>query len=268
MTATTTAGRRASFGHALRSEWTKLRSLRSTAYTLLSFVVLAVGLAFLISAGSIEEYRAASPADQAGFSPTGVALFSLLFAQLAIVVLGVLVVTGEYATGMIRPSLAAVPRRGRLLAAKAALFAGVTLVVGWSTGFAMFFVGQAIFADQDIPYDSLGDPGVLRAVLGVGLYLTMLGLLAVAVGTLVRATAGGIAMLVAGVLILPNLAGLLPDAVAEPVRKLWPTIAGFQITAVERDPAQLAPWAGFAVMCGFVAAMLGVAYAALRRRDA
>jgi ABC-2 type transport system permease protein len=259
---------RATFVHALQSEWTKLASLRSTAYTLLAFVVLAVGLSLLISDGSADEYRLAPPVEQADFSPTGVGLFSLLFAQLAIVVLGVLVVTGEYATGMVRPSLTAVPRRGRWLASKAAVFGAVTLAAGWLTGFTMFAGSQAILAGQDVPSDSLGEPGVLRAVLGVGLYLTVLGLLAVAVGTLVRSTAGAISLLVAGVLILPNLAQLLPAALAEQVQRFWPTIAGFQIMAVEPDPAQLAPWPGFAWMCGFVAAMLAVAYAVLRRRDA
>lgn len=268
-TSTSTApDHRATFVHALRSEWTKLHSLRSTTYTLLCFVVLAVGLGTLISLGSADEYRAAAPADRAGFDPTGVAMFSLVFAQLAVVVLGVLVATGEYATGMIRPSLAAVPRRGRLLAAKAVVFGAVVLPVGWVTGLVMFLVSQALLAAENVPHDSLGDPGVARAVLGVGLYLTVLGLLSVAVGTLVRATAGGISLLVGGVLILPNLVGLLPDAVADQVRKLWPTLAGFQITAPERDPSQLAPWAGFALMCGFTAVVLGLAYAVLRRRDA
>lgn len=265
---TVSTARRATFGHAVRSEWTKLCSLRSTAYTLLSFIVLAVGIAIPISLGAAEEYRAASPADQASFSPTGAGLFSLLFAQLAIVVLGVLVVTGEYTTGMIRPSLAAVPRRGRLLTAKAVVFAAVTMVTGMLTGFAMFFVSQAILDGQDVPHDSLDGTGVLRAVLGVGLYLTVLGLLSVAVGTLVRATAGGIAVLVAGVLILPNLAGLLPESLAEQVQKFWPTIAGYQVMVVKHDPAFLEPWTGIGLMCVFVAVLLGVAYAVLRRRDA
>jgi ABC-2 type transport system permease protein len=256
------------FADVLASEWTKLWTLRSTAYTVLAFVVLALGLTVLISSGSATEYRTASPADRASFNPTGIAMFSLILAQMAVMVLGVLAVTGEYATGMIRVSLTVAPRRGRLLAAKVVVFGAVMLALGTAVGFSIFFLGQAVLAHKDVPSADLGQPGVLRAVAGAGLYLTALGLLAVAVGILVRATAAGITAMVTGVLIMPSVVGLLPGAVAEPVRRFWPTIAGSQIMEVQPVRDRLAPWPGFAVMCLFVAAMLGLAYVQFRRRDA
>jgi ABC-2 type transport system permease protein len=259
---------RATFVHALRSEWTKLFSLRSTAYTLVTFVILAVGLIVLIGYGTADDYHRASAADQAEFAPMEVSLLSLNVAWLAIMVLGVLLVTGEYATGMIRPSLAAVPRRGRLLTAKAAVFTAVVLVVGTVTGFTVFLVSQSILASRDVPYVTLGDPHVLRAVFGVGLFVTLIGLTSVAVGAILRATAGGIAAMVVGAFILPNLAGLLPDWWAEQVQKFYPTLAGSQLMALERADGALAPWAGFAVMCGFTAALLALAFALFQRRDA
>jgi ABC-2 type transport system permease protein len=256
--------RPATFADALRSEWTKFRSLRSTWATVLGTVVLGLGLGMLISSGMGESFHAMPPEEQAAFDPTNGSLTGLIVAQLAIGVLGVLVATSEYATGMIRTSLAAVPRRGRLLAAKAGVFTPAALIVGQAVAFGAFAVGQPVLAGEDAPHAALSDPEVLRAVTGAGLYLTLIGLVGVALGVLVRVTAAAISILVGGALIVPAFAGALPDV----VQKFWPTLAGGRIMAVTPNPDALGPWAGFGVLAASVALLLAAAYAVFRLRDA
>jgi ABC-type transport system involved in multi-copper enzyme maturation permease subunit len=252
----------------LLSEWTKLRSLRSTAYTLLAMAVLAIGLGVLISSGAGAGYPELPPAERDAFDPTQLSTQSYLAAQLAIGVLGVLVITSEYATGMIRTSLAAVPRRERLLAAKVVVFTAVALVTGLVVGFGAFLLGQLTLAGTDAPYATLGQPHVPRAVAGAGLYLAAIGLLGVAVGTLVRSTAGGITVLVAVTLLVPAFGQGLPGGWGERLVRWWPTTAGSQVMTVKSDPDLLGPWAGYGVLCVAVAATLAVAFAVLRARDA
>ncbi|GAA4472165.1 ABC transporter permease subunit [Phytohabitans houttuyneae] len=252
----------------LLSEWTKLRSLRSTAYTLLALAALAVGLGVLISSGAGDGYTELAPAERDAFDPTQVSTQSYLAAQLALGVLGVLVVSGEYATGMIRTSLTAVPRRERLLAAKAAVFAAVALVAGLVVGFGAFLLGQATLAGQDAPHTTLAEPHVLRAVAGAGLYLATIGLFGVAVGTLVRSTAGGITVLVAVTLLVPAFGQGLPGGWGERLVRWWPTTAGSRVMTVKPDPDLLGPWAGYGVLCVAVAGTLVAAFVVLRARDA
>src|SRR6202161_2915922 len=195
------AFRAATFGDALRSEWTTLRSLRSTFWALSVTVVLGVGLGAAISAAAAHGYAKSSASGKLSWDPTALSLDGIGIATLAIAVLGVLFISSEYSSGMIRTSLIAVPRRGRLLAAKSLVFAGVTFVVGEVTSFAAFFVGQALISGH-APHAALGDPGVARAVVGGGLYLAALAVLSVAAGGLVRDPAAGLALPVArGVLL-------------------------------------------------------------------
>ncbi|MGI8493550.1 MAG: ABC transporter permease [Acidimicrobiales bacterium] len=259
--------RRASFGDVLRSEWTKFRTVRSTFFTLLTAVGLGVGLGALISLAISGHYSQMDPGEQLRFDPTLASFRGLDFAQLALGVLGILVVTSEYSTGMIRTSLAAVPRRGRLLAAKAIIFTGVALVIGEVVGFASFLIGQAILSGN-APTASLGQPHVLRAVIGAGLYLGAIGLLGTALGFLMRNTAAAISTLVAVLFVLPGVAQALPSSWRNPVEKFWPTQAGSQVYIVHRDLHTLAAWQGFGVMCAFVAIVLAVAFLLLQRRDA
>ncbi|WP_406290144.1 ABC transporter permease [Embleya sp. NBC_00896] len=251
----------------LYSEWSKIASLRSTAYTLLVTIALGVGLALLFSAAGAAEFKDASAADRLDFDPTATSTKSYIIAQLALGVLGVLVVTSEYATKMIMTSMVSVPRRSRLLGAKAVVFAGVALAVGQIVGFAAFLVGQPMLKGQEAPYVSLRDPGVLRAVFGCGLYLAAIGLLGVALGTLLRATAGALAVLVSVTLLVPTLVTALPGSWETNVQKWWPTNAGSRIMAVRRDPDLLGPWAGYAMLCAFVAVILAFAFAVFRGRD-
>ncbi|HUZ09267.1 MAG TPA: hypothetical protein VMU76_03780 [Acidimicrobiales bacterium] len=259
--------RRATFGDVVRSEWTKIWTVRSTPFALLVAAVLGVGLGAAISAAASNHYATADLAERIRWDPTAISLSGLAIAQLAIVILGILVVTSEYSTGMIRTSLTAVPRRGRLLIAKAGIYTAVVLVVGEALGFVSFLVGQAIITGH-APDATLGQPGVLRAVVGAGLYLAALGLLGVAVGALLRHSAAAISTVVALLFVLPGVAQALPDSWRHPVVEYWPTQAGSQILQVSRDAYTLAPWAGFGLMCLFVAIVFAVAFALLQRRDA
>jgi len=259
--------RAATFGDVLRSEWTKFRSVRSTFWALTVTVVLGIGLGAVISAATAHSYATFSVSEKLSWDPTGVSGAGMAIAQLAIAVLGVLCISSEYSSGMIRTSLIAVPKRGRLLAAKSLVFAAVTFVVGEVTTFVSFFVGQALISGH-APHAALGDPGVARAVVGGGLYLAALAVLSVAAGTLLRHPAAAIACMMAVVLVLPLIAQALPDSWRNPVTEFWPTQAGSQLTSVHHSAHTLQPWPGFGVMCLFVAIVYAFAWTLLARRDA
>jgi len=200
-------------------------------------------------------------------------------------VLGALVITSEYSSGTIRASLLAVPRRYPVLLAKALVFAALVFVVGEIVAFASFYIGvalinghvitlhgtvggQAVTARHTITV-SLSQPGVLRAVFGAGLYLTVLGLFALAIGGLIRHTAGAITAVIGMVLIIFPLAGLLPDSWGAHVHAYLPTIAGQLITADKHQSGQLlSPWQGFGVFCAWTALLLAASIFLLQERDA
>ena len=251
----------------LRSEWTKLRSVRSTFWALTVTVVLGIALGAAISAAAAHGYARSSVSGKLSWDPTGVSLDGMAIAQLAIAVLGVLCISSEYSSGMIRTSLTAVPKRGRVLAAKSLVLAAVTFVVGEATSFTAFFAGQALISGH-APHAALGDPGVARAVAGAGLYLTALAVLGVAAGTLLRHPAAAIACMIAVLLVLPGIAQALPDSWRNPVTEFWPTLAGGQLTTVYHSAHTLQPWPGFAVMCLFTAIVYAIAWTLLNRRDA
>jgi ABC-2 type transport system permease protein len=261
------AFRPATFGDVLRSEWTKLRSVRSTFWALAVTVVLGIGLGAVISAASAHGYAKSGVSGKLSWDPTAVSLDGMGIATLAIAVLGVLCISSEYSSGMIRTSLTAVPKRGRVLAAKSLVFAAVTFVVGEVTSFTAFFVGQALISGH-APHAALGDPGVARAVVGAGLALTALAVLSVAAGTLLRHPAAAIACMIALLFVLPGIAQALPDSWRNPVTEFWPTQAGGQLATVYQSPHTLQPWPGFGVMCLFVAIVYAIAWTLLDRRDA
>jgi ABC-2 type transport system permease protein len=261
------AYRPSTFGDVLRSEWTKLRSVRSTFWALTVTVVLGVALGAVISAVTAHSYARFSAADKLSWDPTGISQSGMAIAQVAIAVLGVLCISSEYSSGMIRTSLIAVPKRGRVLAAKALVFAGVSFAVGEVTCFAAFFVGQALIRGH-APHAALGDPGVARAVAGGGLYLAALAVLSVAAGALLRHAAAAITCMIAVLFVLPAIAQALPDSWRNPVTEFWPTQAGSQLTSVYHSAHTLQPWPGFGVMCLFVAIVYAIAWTLLDRRDA
>ncbi|MQA11003.1 MAG: ABC transporter permease subunit [Pseudonocardiaceae bacterium] len=259
---------RATFPDALRSEWTKLSSLRSLWFTALATVLIGPGIGSLTARAQGGAYLAGKVEDPASFDPTAVSYGGIFVGQLAIGVLGVLAITSEYATGMIRPSLAAVPRRARLLVAKCVVFAGAAFVLGQLIGFTSFLIGQSMLAALGVPHAGLDQPDVLRAVVGAGLYLATIGLLGLGLGTMLRSTAGAIGLLVTIILLVRAVSLAFPQDWQIWINKYWPTSAGEQITRVIPQPGALAPWTGFGLLCGFVLAVAVAGYAVLRGRDA
>jgi ABC-2 type transport system permease protein len=254
----------------IRSEWIKLRSLRSTWYSLLATVVIITGLGTLFSALRAHRFsQDLGPGGRVfGFDATQVSLRGVFLAQLAIGVLGVLVITGEYSTGMIRSSIAAVPHRQPVLIAKALVFAIMAFVVTFVAAFFAFVFGQQALASTHAQA-SLSTPYAVRAIFGAALYLTVIGLLAVGLGFIVRNTAGAIAALFGVVLVLPLLTNALPDPYSTDISKYLPLNAGTQIMVTRNfDPTMLGPWTGLGVTALYaVAAIVGGAVM-LKRRDA
>jgi ABC-2 type transport system permease protein len=253
----------------LRSEWTKLRTMRSTWWTLLLTAAGMVGLGALFAArygiGGV------SPADKARFDPAAWSLSGFFLAQLAVGVLGVLAITSEYASGSIRATFAATPQRRAVLAAKALVVGTVTGLVGTASSFAAFFVGQAILAHKGLQAH-LGDRGAVRAVVGAGLYLAVLGLLALGLGTLIRSTAGAVAVVAGLVFVLPGIVGALPSSWDDAVTPFLPSDAGQALIGRTKFAPQglhlLSPWVGFAIVCAYAVAALAAAALILSRRDA
>ena len=249
---------------ALATEWVKLRTLRSTWLTLLAAVIGMAGLGLLVSALTNNRFNHMDPGELAHFDPIGRSLAGVNLAQLAIGVLGVLLVTGEYGTGMIRSTFAAIPTRLPVLWAKALLFATVTFTIMLPSAFVAFLGGQQLLGAHGT---TLSAPHALRAVFGTVLYLTAVAVLAVALGFLVRSTAGGIAALFGILLVLPGIGNALPADWQTNVLPYLPSRAGGALYDLHPDPGTLAPWTGFGVLCLWVAVALVAAAVVLRRRD-
>jgi ABC-2 type transport system permease protein len=257
---------RAGFGGALRSELTKIRSVRSTYWTLVATVLVTVLIGVLICAFTL---GASAGPRSSYYDPTYLSLAGLIIGQLIITVLGALTVTSEYSTGMIRTSLAVQPRRGTLFAAKATAFTLVSLAAGLVATFTSFLLGQAILSRRDLGA-ALGQPHVLRAVVGAGLFLCVSGLLAFGLGALLRYTAGAITAAIAVLFVSLAMSALLPDSWQASVSKWIPFNAGSQIWSTVSDPAahMFSPWAGFAVFAGYAVIAVAAGLAAFLRRDA
>lgn len=208
-----------------------------------------------------------SAADQQAITVKGAFGPGLSFAQLPLAVLGVLVITSEYTTGMIRSSLLAVPRRTPMLAAKAAIFAVVAFASGELLAFASVPIGQAMIGSR-VP-ESLSDPATLRAAFGAGLYLAVLGLFSLAVGAMVRHTAAAITAIIVIFVAFGDLSQLLPGTVGKHINAYMPANAGILITHVRQQAADLlSPWQGFGVLCLWTVVLLAAAGFLLTRRDA
>ncbi len=256
--------RRQGFPDALRAEWIKFWSVRSTTWSTVALVALGAGLTVLVCATSAEWLASGEADESAGSFVT----WGMMFAQITAVVLGALMVTSEYGSGMIRATLAATPARGRVLAAKGVVLSTTLFVVGTATAFLGYFAGNW-FLDNEGVGVALSDDGVLRSMFGSGLYLAVLGLFAVGVGLLVRHTAAVLSIVLALVFVVGNMVFLLPGEWGEWTAKLMPGNAGSGVaTPVSFNPNLLDPWVGFAVFCAEVAAVLLVGYLAFRRRDA
>jgi ABC-2 type transport system permease protein len=253
--------------HVIRSEWTKLWSLRSTRWSLLFAVISMAGLGVLIAAVSMGRWSHLSPHDRATFDSIDRSLGGYHLAQLAIGVLGVLVISGEYSTGMIHSSLMAVPRRLPVLWAKIAVFASVTFVLMLVSAFVAFFGAQAILTEHHVNV-TLSHPHALRTLAGTVLFMTMTGILCVALGTIIRSTAGAIATFAGLLFVLPGINDILPSSISNAVNPYLPSSAGTAIASAVPDAHTLSPWLGFAVYCGYTLALLGLAAYLLVHRDA
>ena len=263
---TATGPQRVTQLRVIRSEWTKLRSLRSTVFSLLAAVVFILGLSLLVPSVTVAHWPPRDQFEAALFDPTTRSLAGVFLAQLAVGVLGVLLLSGEYATGMIRATFAAVPTRLPVLWAKALVFTTVSLALLVPSVLAAFLIGQSIFSSKHIQTD-LSQPGVLRAVIGAALYVTVAGLLGLGLGALLRNTAGGISALFGALFVLPIIVRFLPSSWADPINTYLPSTAGQAITHVRSDPSALGPWTGFGVFCGYAAVVLVLAAVRLRRQD-
>jgi ABC-2 type transport system permease protein len=249
----------------LRAEWTKFWSLRS------SWITLAVSLLLLIAFGVIAALTY-DPAGGFGDGPPGqsaasdaisIVLTGVTFASLAIGVLGVLMSAGEYTTGSIRSTLAAVPSRLPVLWSKSLVFGVIALVATGIGALAAFALGNPLL-DSSLAL-GIGDSGVLRSLLGAGLYLGLVGVLGVALGALLRSSAGAITLLAGVLLIVPGLTSLLPDSWSDTISPYLPSNAGSAVMTLTQTGDSLGPWAGLAVFAGWVAlALAGAAYRMMR----
>ncbi|MFD8271692.1 ABC transporter permease [Streptomyces flaveolus] len=250
----------------VRSEWTKIRSVASTVWTLSLAVVVTVALGMLISALSKNEFGDMSERNRLSFDPTFISFAGMSLGQLAMIVFGVLVVANEYSSGMIRTSLAAVPQRGTFLFSKIAVATGLAFVVAMITSFVAFFLGQAMLGDLKA---SIGDPGVLRAVIGGGLYMTLIAMFSMGVAAMLRSPMLSLGILMPFFFLISNILGNV-DATKK-VGQFLPDQAGSKIMQVVTpldDDTPYGPWGGLGIMALWVVAALVGGYLVLKRRDA
>jgi ABC-2 type transport system permease protein len=258
---------RVSLRGLLRSEWTKLRTVRSTMWMLGMTAFVGVAASAIATGVTRAHWATESAANRVAFDPIEVSLMGVyLGGTLLLGILGILVMSGEYATGTIRATLAAEPRRPLVLAAKVLVFGAVTLVVAEVTAFAGFLLGQALLT-APARHATLASPGAFRAVAGIGLFLSVSGLLALGIAVMVRHTAGAISVYVFVMLVLPIMVEALPSPLQHQIGRLLPLAIG---SAMINNPAPAAfgPWTGFFILCGYTALILAAGTVILERRDA
>jgi len=275
---------RSGFSGALRSEWTKIRSVRSTIYTLLATAVVTIGISVLFAWGQSGH---ASESDLRDFDPVRGSMFGIIFGQLVIVVIGAMTLSSEYTTGMIRTSLTSMPRRGVVFGAKLLVFTVVALVTGLFCSFTSFFIGQAFCANMHVHdfrdgversvatvdmHATLSQPHVLQGVVGGGLYLAVSALLAFGLAALLRHTAGAITAAIGVLFVTFIMAQFLPHDWATKVDKWVPFFAGSQIWGIRKlgdnDIPMLSAWAGFGVFTAYAAVAIIIGAILFRKRDA
>lgn len=252
--------------HVLRSEWTKIRSVQSTVWTLGLAFAVSLALGALISIVTRTTFNDMPARDRAAFDPTFVSFAGMGIGQLAMIVFGVLVVASEYSSGMIRMSLAAVPQRATFLFSKISVATVLALVIGFLTSFGAFFLGQALLGGHRT---SLGEPGVLRAVVGGGLYMGLIALFSMGVAAMLRSPMLSLGILMPFFFIVSNVLGHV-DATRK-VGQYLPDQAGSRVMQVVPRPDQTAPygpWGGLAIMLAWVAAALVGGWLVIRKRDA
>jgi ABC-2 type transport system permease protein len=285
---------RAGLRGVIASEFTKLRSVRSTYWTLGALMVLSVGLAAAIGAGAASDFQH-TPGDKAGFDATQTTLLVFFeFGQLIIAVLGAMVITSEYSTGMIRTSLTAMPRRGTVYLSKLLVFTGVALIVSLVTSFLAFFVGQAVlsgtgvsaslFHSTTIPMSAQVTPqattlsgsfvitsnAVLTAVIGSALFVTMAAVIAFGLGAIIRHTAGAIASAIGLLFVVPIIIQLLPHTWRWDIMRFFPDASGRVLSATigTHNEHLWSAWPQFGVTAIWALVLLGAGAFLFRKRDA
>jgi ABC-2 type transport system permease protein len=249
----------------IRSEWIKFSTLRSTWITLILSMVGTIGIGALASWGTNSRWSHLDAGEIANFSAVSRSLFGVNLGQLAVLVLGVLIITGEYATGMIRATLSAAPKRWPVLWGKLGVLSAVMFVTSLVAGVVAFFVGQALLTTHGV---GITAPHAIRAVVGAALYLTVVGVLAMGIGFALRNTAGGIAAAFGLLLVVPGLGNALPASWQPHVLPYLPSNAGSVLFNLHPDPGSLGPWTGFGVMCLWAAAAVAAGAVRLTRSDA
>jgi ABC-2 type transport system permease protein len=250
------------------SEWTKFVSLRSTRWSLGVGFLLTIAFPIIFATVTATHWAHMSAQDRADRHPLDIALAGVNVGQLAIAVLGVLVITGEYSTGMIRSTLIAVPKRLPVLWAKLGVYAVVSLVLMLPAVLISFFASQAILAGHHILQISFGASGVARSVIGGAVYVMLVGVFALAIGAIIRNTAGGIATFAGIFFVIPPLMNVLPTSWNNAISQYLPSEAGRQLFSLHQGAHSLSPLAGGLLMLGYCAAAIAIAAVVLARRDA
>jgi len=252
----------------VRSEWTKFITVRSTLWSLGVGILLTLLFPILFAAVTSAHWGTMSPHERADRHPMDIALAGVNVAQLAIAVLGVLVITAEYSTGMIRSTFLAVPKRLPVLWAKLGVFAVVSFALTLPAVIVSFYTSQAILNRHHILQTSISSPGVLRVIVGSALYVMGVGVFALALGAIIRNTAGGISAFVGIFFVIPPLMNVLPLSWNNAISKWLPSEAGRQLFALTRDPSRFAQWPSGAIFLGYCALAIAIAAVLLVRRDA
>ncbi len=256
------------FFDLMRSEWTKIRTVRSTMWTIGLTIFLGIGISALVTALTRSHWSSMNFEQRVTFDAPATSLIGLFFDQFVVGVLGVLVITAEYSTGTIRATFSAAPNRSRVFLAKIFVFGILSFVVAEFTAFVAFFLGQFLLSSP-ATHATLSSPGALRAVFGGGLYLCLLGLFAMGIGTIIRHTAGAISAYVATLLVLPIIAQALPGQLSIDIRRFMPDRFGVDIiTTKGGDVNFFSPWVGMLILAIYVVVLLAFGASLLEKRDA
>jgi ABC-2 type transport system permease protein len=249
-----------------RSEWIKFRSVRSGPLALVATALTVVVGAGLLGAGNRGSYLSSSPADKAAFDPVFTVLQGIEVAQLFVCALGVIAVTGEYSSGLIRGTFVATPQRAQVLAMRALVFTAVVWAGCTAMAFAAFFLGQRALSSAK--HAGIGDPGVLRAVFGAGLYLALIGLFGLFVGVLVRSTPGAVAALFGLLVVPPIVFSQIQDRLTQNLGEYLPGAGERAFHLLPGGAYTLGPWSGLGVEAAYVAVAATAAFALILTRDA
>ena len=259
---------RYSFLDLVKSEWTKICTVRSTMWTIGVTIVLGIGIGALVTAVTRAHWLSQSPISHIGFDAPATSLVGLFIAQFAVGVLGVMVISAEYSTGTIRATFSSAPNRSKVIAAKVVVFGVLAFVVAEFTSFVAFFLGQALLS-APATHATLSSPGAFRAVFGGGLFVCVLGLIALGLGTIIRHTAGAISAFVGMLLILPIVVQALPGQISLDVRRFMPDRIGVDMITTKGGLFQaFTPWVGLSILCLYALGLLIIGNSLLESRDA